>query len=473
MRKIKTFMCGAVAVIAAATAICGGVSFNRSEKTKAAENQRYSIDFGEYTPKADSSVNIDLSYTHGAYVHTKRATDGNIRLKFKTLSYEADFQAGDLNGLVRGVYSDPAYSYVPFDTNYWLVFGDSVSQALYSVGEYTDVLYDVISHSFTVSVGETVPVMTKFSLSQAGSVADASGANTIAWDSNNMERKITASLTDFSVTDEDGYYLGVSLSREANAKFLFSIEENMYGYAGEIVTFKYFGEGESPMPCVYGEDGKKIRNAVTDLGGGVYSFVMPEGAVKIRASAEADVSEVYGTYYDSATDNIYVLGETSYKSINGNNTDITFKAYTDGTVIISDGGETTEGSFTLGKLAVGETVYKKLLKYKVEFVVLGETVKSETISSGSYRVTAPEDPVKEGYEFVGWKNGKGEAFDGDKTVTSSAIYYAEFTERGGHINPSADPKGESGCKSSAASATVPFASLIALMAIKAKRKGEK
>ena len=472
MNKIKTFLCGAVAVIATATAVYGGGLFNSAVKATAEDKQLYTIDFGEYTPKADDSVNIDVSYTHGAYLYTKRPTDGNIRLKFKTVSYTAELQTGDYNGLVRGVYSDIAYAYVPTNTNFWYVFGDGNNGAgnvsLYSEEEYTDVLDDVTAHAFTVKIGEENPIMNKWFWSAEGAVADTANAKSIAWDANNAERKITASLTDFSATDEDGYYLGVALSRTGNAKFNFTLKETMCGYAGRTVTIKYFGEGDAPVPCVYGENGKKLGIAVTELGNGAYSFVMPGENVKIRSMTETDKSEVYGTYYDSATGDMYVLGETSYKKAGGTETALTLKAYTDGTLMITANGETAEGYLSLGKITVGETVYKKLLSYKVAFIANGETVKSETLSSGDYKVTAPADPVKEGYVFVGWKNGRGEAFDENKIVTESAVYYADFAEEGGHVDPA---KEKGGCKSSVAGSTLAVVAMVtAVFIIKTRKK---
>ena len=472
MYKIKTFLCGAVAVLTTATAIYGGGLFNSAVKANAEDTQLYTIDFGEYTPKADDSINIDVSYTHGAYLYTKRPTDGNIRLKYKTVSFSTELQTGDLNGLVRGVYSDIAYAYLPTNANFWYLFGDGNNGAgnvsLYSANEYTDILYDVTAHAFTVKIGNESPVMNKWFWSADGATADTAGAQSIAWDANNMERKITASLTDFSATDEDGYYLGVALSRAGNAKFNFTLKETMYGYAGCTVTIKYFGEGEAPLPSVYGEDGKKIKTAVTELGNGEFSFVMPGENVKIRAMSEAEAGDAYGTYYDSASGDMYVLGETSYKKTGGTETAVTFKAYTDGTLMITANGETAEGYLSLGKITVGETVYKKLLSYKIAFIANGETVKSETLSSGDYKVTAPADPVKEGYVFVGWKNGRGEAFDENKIITESVIYYADFAEEGGHRDPE---KEKGGCKSSVAgSATAIVLSAMTAFIIKAKKK---
>ena len=181
-------------------------------------------------------------------------------------------------------------------------------------------------------------------------------------------------------------------------------------------------------------------------------------------------SEIYGTYLSATSGNYFVFGEKSYQSINGVKTDIDIAAYTGGIVDVIEGENTTEGLYTIGKLVLGDAVYKKLLNYSVSFVVDGKTVKSETLSSGDYFATAPEDPKKDGYVFAGWRTSGGEGYKADKTITESTTFYAVFNEEGGHVDPKVESKG--GCGGHIAYsgfAIIPLAAVF--FCLKIKREG--
>lgn len=475
MKKLTSVLCGAVAAVcAAATAAFGGISnYSAAKAENAAENQKFALDTGAYTLKMDDSVTMDVSYAHGAYLYNKRDTSGNIRLKFKTVSYSSTVTNAMYNGLVRGSSKDIAYAYVPMTTNHWYVFGDGTNTKkgdIYSVDEYTDIIYDVTAHAFSVKIGGTTPVMAKMFQTADASATDAAGTGRIAWDANNDTAIIKATLTDFSITDADGYNLGVAMSRTQDARMTYSYEENFYGYAGKTVTVKYIGDGDGGSPLVYGSDGTRLTIPVTSLGKGEYSFVMPDADVKLVMKRRIESSEIYGTYANAESGDYFVLGEQSYKSINGVKSNIDLAVYTGGIVDVIDGENITEGEYTIGKLVVGNTVYKKLLKYSVAFVVDGKTVKSETLSSGDYFATAPENPTKDGYVFAGWRTSGGEAYEADKTITESTTFYAVFEEEGGHTDPKAESK--SGCGGNIAYSCFAFIPLAAIIfGIKNKREG--
>ena len=364
MKKLTSVLCGAVAAVcAAATAAFGGISnYSAAKAENAAENQKFALDTGAYTLKMDDSVTMDVSYAHGAYLYNKRDTSGNIRLKFKTVSYSSAVTSAVYNGLVRGSSKDIAYAYVPMATNHWYVFGDGRNTKkgdIYSVDEYTDIIYDVTAHAFSVKIGKATPVMAKMFQSADASVTDAAGTGRIAWDANNAEAIIKATLTDFSITDADGYNLGVAMSRTQDARMTYSYEENFYGYAGKTVTVKYIGDGDGGSPLVYGSDGTRLTIPVTSLGKGEYSFVMPKDNVRLVMKRRIENSEIYGTYANAESGDYFVLGEQSYKSINGVKTNIDLAVYTGGIVDVIDGENITEGEYTIGKLVVGNTVYKK------------------------------------------------------------------------------------------------------------------
>ena len=285
-----------------------------------------------------------------------------------------------------------------------------------------------------------------------------------------MEGKITASLTDFSVSDEDGFYLGVAMSRTSDSTMEYSLEEKFYGYQNKTVTVKYLGEQREDFELkVHGEDGKEIDAGVTKTEDGVFTFVMPGCNVKLVSSYKVNPDGVYGTYFNADTEDLYVLGETSYKVVSGNRSEISYTLFSDGRIRIADGELTSSATSTIANIKIGDSVYKKLLTYTVKFVVDGKTAESFTLSSGDYKVTPPASPSKDGYVFDGWKNGKGEAFDQTKTITSSTTYYASFVEAGGHTDPE-NTKG--GCKSSLGLSVTAVPLAATALLLKTKRKGK-
>ncbi len=483
MKKFISVLCGAVvAVCAAATAAFGGINGYSAKAEESAENQKFALDTGAYTLKMDDSVTMDVSYAHGAtYLYNKRDTNGNIRLKFKTISVSSNLASAAMYGLVRGKSKNSAYAYDDTANTYWYIFGNHLSgssgKTIYKADAYTDILYDVTTHTFSVSVdgSDITGDMSKFVSSANADVVDSKGATKICWDSVNIGNNdpadsIAVTLTDFALTDADGYNLGVAMGRMAYEKGEYSYAESIYGYAGKTVTVKYIGDDDGGSPLVYGSDGARLTIPVTSLGNGEYSFVMPEDDVKLVMKRRVENSGIYGTYLSAASGDYFVFGEQSYKSVNGVKTDINLAAYSGGIVEIIEGENTAEGSYTIGKLVLGETVYKKLLKYSVTFVADGKTVKSETLSSGDYFATAPADPTKDGYVFAGWRTSDGKAYEADKTITESTTFYAVFNEEGGHVNPTNESKGGCGGRIAySCFAIIPLAAMI--LGLKNKREG--
>lgn len=483
MKKFTSVLCGAVvAVCAAATAAFGGINGYSAKAEESAENQKFALDTGAYTLKMDDSVTMDVKYAHGAtYLYNKRDTNGNIRLKFKTISVSSKLGNAVMYGLVRGKSENLAYAYDNTKNTYWYIFGNHISgssgKTIYKADAYTDILYNVTTHTFSVSVdgSDVTADMSKFTASADADVVDNIGATKICWDSVNIGNNdpadsIAVTLTDFALTDADGYNLGVAMGRMSYEKGEYSYAESIYGYAGKMVTVKYIGDGDDGSPLVYGSDGARLTIPVTSLGKGEYSFVMPEDDVKLVMKRQVENSGIYGTYLSAANGDYFVFGEQSYKSVNGVKTDINLVAYSGGIVEVTEGENTTEGEYTIGKLILGDTVYKKLLKYSVTFVADGKTVKSDTLSSGDYFATAPADPTKDGYVFEGWRTSDGKAYEADKTITESTTFYAVFNEEGGHVNPTNESKG--GCGGHIAYscfAIIPLAAMI--LGLKNKREG--
>ncbi len=62
---------------------------------------------------------------------------------------------------------------------------------------------------------------------------------------------------------------------------------------------------------------------------------------------------------------------------------------------------------------------KKIAEVKVES---GKSINSDALTDQSM----PQDPTKEEFTFKGWKDGSGDAFNGDTTVNTSMIVYAQW-----------------------------------------------
>ena len=478
MKKFKSVICGAVAVVmAAATAAFGGKPY--SVKAETAPEQKFAIESGDYTLKLDESVTETVSYTHTeSYLFNKRDTDGNIRLKFRTVSAKTTLAGADFYGLVRGKADDPAYAYADSKNGllYWYVYGSGNpgkgDVTIYEQGKITDVLYDVDSHAFTVIKGgaDQASQMAKFVSSKTAEETDRIGATKICWDAYNIAATVNAELEDFALTDADGYDLGVDLSPRAAVHAGRRLSTEYYGYAGKTVTVKNFDDANS-IPVVVGEDGSELDVAVTSVGNGEYTFVMPSCAVKIISYVELTDGSYYGTYYNAESGQGYVFGENSYKFAAGAKSDVSVKIYNVGVGFITENSEQTKCSFRYGKFIIGDAVYNKLLKYTVNFVVDGKSVKTVTVDGGEYTLENPADisTGKEGYTFLGWKTAKGETFEFGKTVNESITLYADYRSNEEHKDPQEE---KSGCGSSVGAGLLilPMIAVSAFAGIK-KRKG--
>ena len=466
----------AIALTAAATVFGGALSVPHVGAEEAGTN-KYRIDSGAYTLKMDDSVTQTVRYRHTeSYLFNARDTEGNIRLRFKTVSVSTGLADGDYYGLVRGKSEDTAYAYAELEKTYWYVFGSGNPGAgnvtIYKEGAYTDVIYDVSEHAFTVVIGgeNQSANMTKFGASADGSKADSLGATKICWDAINMGKQIDVTLENFAITDNDGFDLGIEISPRANAYPDKLLETSFSAYAGKTVTFKSFGS-ESAEPVIVDKNGAVLGVAITK-NGDEYSFVMPEEEVKIEERNAVSDGRFNGTYYEANGNSGYVFGETSYKFTGNTKAEISLITYDIGLVVVTEGDTTTEGRMLYGNLVIGETTYKKLLSYTVKFVADEKVLNTVTVDSGDYFLAAPEqNPTKDGYTFVGWKTGKGESYDFGNRVTESIILYADFKPNAEHKDP------EGGCNGSFSVGTAGIALLAAGMLVFAAKvfygKGKK
>ena len=124
-------------------------------------------------------------------------------------------------------------------------------------------------------------------------------------------------------------------------------------------------------------------------------------------------------------------------------------------------------------LVAGETEYAKLTSYTVTFYADGAEYASATVNGGDYKVAAPEnDPVMDGYEFVGWftEVRGGEKYDFDRIVFRNMSLYAQFrVSDKPDDKPDEKPEEKSGCGSALSGAGL-FALAILPIAFAVRKK---
>ena len=199
--------------------------------------------------------------------------------------------------------------------------------------------------------------------------------------------------------------------------------------------------------------------------GETFDFDKPVTAdVTLKAQWTKNVASsegYYGTYYNAATNNIIVLGETlSYTRVGSTETEITsFTVYEIGEIELVTANGTETATVADSAITYNGKTYTKLGSYTVTFDLDGGTGESAaiTVNSGDYTITAPADPAKEGYTFAGWKTSEGETFDFDKPVTADVTLKAQWTaisggdtETPGGDTETPDNTEKSGCGSEVA-----------------------
>ena len=134
-----------------------------------------------------------------------------------------------------------------------------------------------------------------------------------------------------------------------------------------------------------------------------------------------------GTVYHSEDDGSTVVLYASGKAVAGAD-EYTFRILVSGEIIIEGlGNGTVYGPyFTLN----GVKYVKVTGTVVVSFAVSGQTPPEAQTLSGNYKVTRPQDPAREGYEFIGWVYPDGTDFDFDKPVFISVTLSAKWKAEG-------------------------------------------
>ncbi len=426
----------------------------------------YTLDYTGAVAKMDNVYyDIEFEYSADGYLYNATPTAGDIRVSFDTITEEHNFT--NMNGVVRGTgFSDIVSAYVG---NYWLVYGNHIAgsgnRSFHQAGATTIIDYSTTDHKFTVTIDGVVVSETGMSgfagntvtLEQVDTAAAESGSGYVAISSSNGGYQ-NAKVTNFKMTDADGYDLGFAFSTHN----LTSSSSQRYGIAGKTITLKVDeGEGFKEL-AFYNDAGERLDIDAAAQGDGVYTFTMPEENISVEAVTYVDNADFYGSYYNAEKGETIVIGEESgIRSAQG------FVAYTvqiasDNSIDMTAEGSTLSGSILGETITVDGAVYTLLRSYFVTFVYNdGVTAETRvTVDSGEYKVTKPDDPTREGYVFKGWVTADGTAFDFNSVVDRSITLYASWEPEGGVT----EPEESGGCGGTLYASAIGAASLVLLAA---------
>lgn len=148
---------------------------------------------------------------------------------------------------------------------------------------------------------------------------------------------------------------------------------------------------------------------------------------------------------------------------------------------VENGGLIIYGDKQIGEKNTGYAipngvVYKKLTSFVVEFEFGdGRNNTLVTVDSGDYRVEKPENPTREGYDFVGWYTINGELYDFDKTVYNGMTLEAKWKIKENNSSSAGTYSGDNatkGCGSLMESSLITSAlvmGIVAIMTVKRKK----
>lgn len=432
----------------------------------------YVLDFDDSTVcKLDNVFYIaSFQFSGVGWIANKRGSDTDITMSYRT---ELVTQGVALYGYTRiKDITDPwAYS-----GNAWFAVNGST---LNKVGRDTVIVYDVSGHAFDITMGGEKVAWGLYQGESGGSCAemDLKGADKIglAWNSGNY----SACLSNLRIMDAEQWDLGFDYTRSTLVSSSFILER--YAESGKTVTLKLAKSGSDLKTFnITDEQGNKLDVEVTDNRDGTYSFVMPEQNVKVSAVYYLpSIEDYYGSYYNAETEKMLSVGENSFLLADGRKEEMTVTIDNLGGMTLAFADKEESAQISGDSIVYGGKEYQRLRSYVVSFELQGGTgtAEQQRINSGDYLVVKPEDPVKEGYTFAGWKTSDGEAFDFGKPVTKSLTLIAQWTAVGdtsGDSSGGGSTGGKKGCGSVYSSALVGFigAAGIALFLSKGRRKSE-
>ncbi len=156
----------------------------------------------------------------------------------------------------------------------------------------------------------------------------------------------------------------------------------------------------------------------------VGAFIVNKGEIEDYAGCEA-------AYYCEEKNSFIALYKDKKIKFTENNQTI------DGTYEVADNvmtalfsGEKEKYEYLFKRITDDEgNVYERLYTYQVHFVTGCDTEipMQELSNKTGYVAKSPDEPVMEGYEFIGWHTSDGTEFDFNQVVTESVTLYAKWS----------------------------------------------
>lgn len=158
--------------------------------------------------------------------------------------------------------------------------------------------------------------------------------------------------------------------------------------------------------------------------------------VKVYEDGEVeDYKDVKGGYYCKENETLLVLNEqkVAYIENGAEGKEVDYKV-TYGTQLTLKYPEGKEiWNYTHLKITDDKkNEYKRLQDAKVTFVTGEENIIKPANADTRFRVEKPENPTKEGDEFLGWYLGNGKEYKFDSAVLESITVYAKWRDGDGH-----------------------------------------
>ena len=168
--------------------------------------------------------------------------------------------------------------------------------------------------------------------------------------------------------------------------------------------------------------------------------------------SEEQQAEFSGTYYNAASDTLFMLGSYHSASLiyaDGTREDGLYYVLEGGGFAWLPGGETTHpGLITEAAAEFDGSTFYKLDAFSVSFSSMGETLQTVTVDGNDPYLARPADPVREGFVFLGWYDSMqgGELYDFGSVVYRNMTVYAHWepASDAGEADPSVAAAGSGG-----------------------------
>lgn len=164
--------------------------------------------------------------------------------------------------------------------------------------------------------------------------------------------------------------------------------------------------------------------------------------VKVYEDGEADdYKEVKGGYYCEENKTLLVLNDqkTAYIESGAEGKEVDYKVMYGSQLILNYSEGKEIWNYTHMKIKDDENnVYRRLQDAKVTFVTGKENIVKPSNVDTRYRVERPEDPTKEGDEFLGWYLSNGKEYKFDSLIMESITLYAKWRDGDGREYLSVD-----------------------------------